>query len=161
MLRTYLGSDQITRLHIWDLGAAFPDVSRIHDHPWDFTSRIVTGIMGNQRYTVDAEAGEEFLSAKIRCGEAAYLLEEPVKSLVLPQVREAYGAEETYSQEAPEFHESFPSPGTVTVIQRSFKQDREVARVLWREGPWGDAKPRSATAEEITYFVGLALANLT
>jgi hypothetical protein len=160
MLRAYLDAEQIIRLHIWDLGSAFPDVSRIHDHPWDFTSRIVTGQMGNQRYTVDGPDGEEFLSARIRCGEQAQLLEEPTRALVSAQPQESYGPEERYSQEATEFHESFPLPGTVTVIQRSFKKNREIARVLWREGPWGDAKPRPATQEEVKHFIGLAKRNL-
>lgn len=156
MLRTYLAADQIDRLHIWDLESAFPEVSRIHDHPWDFTSRIVSGRMDNQRYVLDAEHGEEFYSARILCGEKAHLLEEPSKTLVVAKPRESYGVEELYSQEAPEFHESFPQAGTVTLVRRSFKTNRDVARVAWREGAWGDAKPRPASREEIEHFIGLA-----
>jgi hypothetical protein len=157
MLRAYLDPDHVWRLHLWDLDSAFPDVSRIHDHPWDFTSRIVVGRMDNQRYEVDGPEGEPYQSARILCGESAHLLEEPVTALVAPKATEHYGPEDFYAQEAPEFHESFPTAGAVTLVKRNFKQNRDVARVLWREGVWGDAAPRPATQQEIEHFVSLAM----
>lgn len=162
MLRAYLDDEHIERLHIWDLEAAVDEVSTIHDHPWDFTSRIVRGHLVNQRYKLDAPeglGGEWCKTAKIRCGEGGGMLSEPRATFVRPQPHERYKPGESYAMEAPEFHESFPARGTVTVIARSFHADRDVATVCWsRRGEWVSAEPRPATRAEIEHFTLLAAA---
>lgn len=51
MLRLYITDDQIWRLHIWDTEEmAVEDVTRTHDHPWDFDSRILSGELRNLRF---------------------------------------------------------------------------------------------------------------
>src|SRR6185503_17239495 len=50
MLRTYLGDDMNMRLHVWDARHAAPNVSSIHNHPWGFTSLILSGEMENVLY---------------------------------------------------------------------------------------------------------------
>lgn len=158
MLRTYLDEEQVERLHIWDLDAANPDVSTIHDHAWDFTSRIVSGNMGNIRFIRGAYDGAElFKSAKIRAGEGGGMLSEPELVPICQLKTESYGPEEQYHQLAPELHESLPSAGTVTVIRRNFHANRDIATVCWRDGAWVTAEPRPATLQEIEHFIGLAL----
>lgn len=158
MLRTYLDDEHTERLHIWDVDTAVEDVSTIHDHPWDFTSRIVRGEIRNQRFVMhDPASGHpEFFSARIRCGEGGGLVSEPARVTICSQGVERYEAGGTYSMLAPELHESFPSQGAVTVISRSFHADRDIATVCWRTGDWISAEPRLATRSEVEHFIGLA-----
>lgn len=158
MLRTYLDPDQVHRLHIWDTGQGVKEVSTVHDHPWDFTSRIIAGSLVNQRYLIDSTTGEPFWAARLRCGVGGGLVEAPQKTLIETLPAEHYGTEDVYSQTAPEFHESFPTSGTVTVISREFKADRDLATVCWQDGDWVSAEPRPATEDEIRHFVRLARA---
>lgn len=110
MLRTYLDDEHIERLHIWDVDQAVDDVSTIHDHPWDFTSRIVRGRIRNQRFVAHgSEAAPKFYRARIRCGEGGGLLTEPERVAICSLGVEAYGPGETYSMEAPELHDRFLS----------------------------------------------------
>lgn len=166
MLRTYLDPEEVERLHIWDTGAAVPDVSTIHDHPWDFESRIVSGQVVNQRFDVlDAArpnmVAMPFYRARIRCGEGGGLVSEPDPVLVLAHAPEEMGPGAGYSQEAAEVHESFPDRGAVTVIRRTFRTDRDHATVLWQHGDWVSAEPRLATPAEVMGFVQVARAAWT
>jgi hypothetical protein len=156
MLRTYLDPDEVERLHIWDLGVAVPDVSTLHNHPWDFSSRIVSGRLLNQRFDFDVDDGIEVNSSEIRTGEGGSIFGDPRRVKVRPQPLETYGPGELYAQEALEFHESFPEPGTVTVIKRRFSRTRDYAVTCWRTGDWVSAEPRPATRSEIAHFVSLA-----
>lgn len=158
MLRTYLDDERVERLHIWDTGQAVEDVSTIHDHPWDFTSRIVRGEIRNQRFVIHAPTSghPEFISARIRCGEGGGLVTEPAKVTICSEAVERYEAGGTYSMLAPELHESFPTRGAVTVISRSFHAERDIATVCWRTGDWVSAEPRTATRLEVEHFVSLA-----
>ena len=66
----------------------------------------------------------------------------------------------TYSELAEVIHESVPVEGTVTVVDRSFKEDADHAYVFWQEGKsWVSATPRPATGPEIEYFCKTALGN--
>lgn len=159
MLRTYLDDEHAGRLHIWDVSEAVEDVSTIHDHPWDFTSRIVRGRIRNQRYalheTGESDTGKPFTSAKIRCGEGGGLVSDPRPVQICSLGVEVYGPGDTYSMLAPELHESFPDCGAVTVIERSFHADRDIATVCWRTGDWVSAEPRPATRAEVEHFISL------
>lgn len=162
MLRTYLDDERVGRLHIWDADQAVDDVSTIHDHPWDFTSRIVRGSIRNERFLNHEQlsntmcSAPEMWSAKIRCGEGGGILTDAQRVRICSKGVERYDTGESYSMEAPELHESFPSRGAVTIIERSFHADRDIATVCWRSGEWVSAEPRPATRAEIEHFVGLA-----
>lgn len=78
MLRAYL-SDRKLRLHVWNSKFAVPDVTTIHDHPWNFESLVVAGKITNTRYrTYPCLTAEEdierqklrspFVKARIVCG---------------------------------------------------------------------------------------------
>lgn len=161
MLRLYLDDEEIRRLHIWDPDMANADVSTIHNHPWDFTSEIVIGILGNQRYLIDTSKNPlaTHFMGEIKTGEGGGRLDDDPHPVYLePQRMELYGPGESYSQEAWECHESFPAPGTTTVITRTFSKPRDYARVFWPIGTeWVTAEPRPATEDEVIYFTVLAL----
>lgn len=156
MIRLYLDPEQRERLHIWDPGSATPDVSTIHDHPWNFTSRIVVGRLENQRYVVDGREPGDFLMQRLRCGIGGGLIDEPRRVTVVGHPLETYYPGDRYHQDADEFHESIPSPGAVTVITRDFRGNRDVATVCWRTGDWVSAEPRPATRDEVVHFTNLA-----
>lgn len=161
MLRTYLDIYEVHRLHIWDVDAAVPDVSVIHDHPWDFDSRIYRGAVTNQRYLLDAVGGEIVQTSRIKTGEGGGLIGTPAREAMLGAFApEVYGPGDCYHMDAPELHESIPTRGAVTVISRKFHTNREdqFATVCWRTGDWVSAEPRPATRAEIEHFVALAKA---
>lgn len=165
MLRTYLDAEGVERLHIWGRSVALTgyeaDVSTIHDHPWDFTSSIRAGHMVNQRYDLFPYAPTvshfKGFTAAIKCGAGGGLLGEPTPTYIMPYTPENCYPGDRYTQEAVEFHESLPVPGTVTTIRRTFHAERDVAHVAWYRGGWVSAEPRPATQHEIELFVALAL----
>lgn len=161
MLRTYVGSDRKFRVNIWDNRFAVPGVSMIHDHPWDFTSNIIVGSIVNIRYIEVACALRacEYSYAKIKCGPGGGM-ETCVSDLELhPLPLEYYDEGDTYRQRANEIHETKFMDGTVTLIERTFREDTEHARVFWRrDSNWVSAEPRVATSEEVIMFIDSALA---
>lgn len=159
MLRTYLDDERVGRLHIWDQEQAIEDVSTVHDHPWDFTSRIVRGYVKNVKFRFLGDrhlGGGHMRVAKIRCGEGGGITEDLGRQRIGMDRTDIFGPGDAYSMFAPELHETFTSPGAVTVIERSFHADRDIATVCWREGEWVSAEPRPATRHEIEHFVRLA-----
>jgi hypothetical protein len=175
MLRLYLSSD--VRLHVWSDADIAEGVSEIHDHPWDFTSHVISGVVQNTRYRVDfprsnspdptvtdnplmpwGRSKPTHWEEKIKCGPGGGALGDERLVVLVAQPVEVIKAGGTYSQRAYEVHDSAPSNGAVTVIHRSFHQDTEHARVFYPIGEkWGSAEPRPATAEEVHRIVGLAL----
>jgi hypothetical protein len=154
MLRLEL--DEKDRLHIWDPRAALNEVSSVHDHLWDFTSFNYFGGMGNQRYVLDAADGVAMQMSRVQCGVGSHLLGEPRHVMVAEEgPQEEYGPGEQYSMKAEEFHESFPLSGTVTVIRRQLRRNRDIATVCWAGGgEWKqEGFTRHATRDEILRFV--------
>jgi hypothetical protein len=161
-LRTYFGpadAPKKFRLNLWDTRFTVPDVSTIHDHPWDLTSLIVAGRLGNQRYSQTLMRNGEFTHAytTIKTGEGGGLEKSDFNGCVLnPRSLEHYGPGEEYRQRADEIHETYFADGTVTLNERI--GDTEHARVFWPWGThWVDAMPRPATPEEVSSAVGASL----
>lgn len=152
-IRCYLDRDRVQRLNIWDPTQATDEVSTIHDHPWDFGSRIIYGTLHNQRF-VSQPSGELYNFSLLKPGEGGHLIGTPGKMRLNAQPLETYNAGDTYSQTRKELHESTPEPGCVTVITRQF-HEQDIATVCWRAGEWVSAEPRPATLGEIAYFVSL------
>lgn len=160
MMRLYL-SDEV-RLHIWDSALKVPGVSAIHSHPWNMKSTVVAGRYKQHRFLPTPEhyvrRGEKFKSVTIRCGEDACTMEPPVEVEMDEQKLEVYEPGETYLQSHDEIHLSCPEDGTVTLVERTFLEDRDHARVYWRgKGDWVDAKPRPATPDEVAQVTARAL----
>lgn len=160
MLRLEMGPGNRERLHIWDPGSALNDVLSVHDHNWDIDqSYIYCGSMGNQRYVRAGEGGLLMQEAQVKCGVGSHLVGELRESSWAPEAPlETYGPGECYSMRAEEFHYSLPTVGTVTVISRTFRPERDVATMCWLGGgSWNqEGFTRLATKEEILYFVNLA-----
>lgn len=162
MLRLYL--TKAIRLHIWDPSRAVESVTTIHDHPWNFTSHVVCGLMTDRVYR---RIGDDEWPAngrpkthreeRIVCGPGGgsmgAIREVRLEKTTTTHVR----AGECYSRRAEELHESGAMAGTVTIVERTFMANTEHALVYAPIGqPWVSAEPRRATREEVEHFVTLA-----
>lgn len=151
MMRMYL-SDEV-RLHVWDTSLIIPGVTKIHDHPWGFTSVVVAGMIQNQIYYEAAPDSrfptEPFYKARLLCGAGASI-ETPVPQALMTGGTRTYTEGESYGQPRSEIHASVPADGSVTLITRHFGEDRDHANVFWHRGAeFVSAEPRGATDEEI------------
>jgi len=155
MLRTWLDPEGYSRLHIWDTEKAYDQVpSTVHTHPWDFTSRIYFGRIINTRYVPQPD-GSEYKWAKILTGRGGGLISEHETTRLTANPPEEYYPGSNYMQFAEEIHESTPDKGTVTVINRNFRYEREAA-VYWpANAEWITAEPRVATMDEVMHFLSL------
>lgn len=149
MLRIYPYGRK-TRLNVWMPSLAIPGVSLIHDHPWNFRSLIVSGVLINQRF--EEVSGEPtHLSASIKPGPGGGVMRMAKEvRLSIPTV-ETYVAGQTYAQRYWEIHLTAPKEGTVTINERIVpKGGEDLATVYWPKGEeWVSAEPRPATAEEV------------
>ena len=165
MLRLHLDGQRDTRLHIWDTQTALNDQLSAHDHPWDIVSSMIYfGSMGNQRYAIGDDGDIPIQISRVLCGIGSDF-EGGTTAGMMTELgsREEYGPGEKYSLEATEFHNSFPSRGAVTVIERRERPDlelagdRKMATICWSgEQDWyREGFNRVATVDEILHFTGL------
>lgn len=158
MMRLYLS--EAVRLHVWDSALKVPGVSAIHSHPWDLSSTVIAGRYKQHRFTAvkQYQTGDRFNMALIKCGEGAHTVDEPATVDLVESALETYTEGGFYLQAKDEVHLSCPDDGTVTIVTRTFHEDRDHAKVFWRgKGGWVDARPRPATPEEVAEITGRAL----
>lgn len=158
-LRTYFGpadAPKKFRLNLWHSRFTVPNVSTIHDHPWDLTSIIIAGHMINQRYRMFEERrgprpmiGPTHDFTTIKTGVGGGLERSEIGYCKLEKYpSEIYMPGDSYKQHAEEIHETIFADGSVTLNERI--GDTEHARVFWPYGTdWVDAFPRPATREEV------------
>jgi hypothetical protein len=161
MLRTYFGKEKVWRLNVWDSRLAVPNVSTIHDHPWDFTSWVIAGHFKNQRFIVGAVPSAQLYDYMvIKTGEGGGPDGERGQMWLRADAPEFYSVGQVYQQRADEIHESVPLDGCITLNERIRRADGEHARVFWPAGrKWVDAEPRKALRWEIEAAVSRALQN--
>lgn len=142
------------RLHVWDssVGAENPEPP-VHDHPYDFTSRIIVGELRNSRY-VETAAGDEYHRFRYSPPDEEQRRRDTVK---LSATAETLGEGDEYAQLAHELHTSRQQPGTVTLIRCSWGAPRELTVCLRDDAPWPSGRARDATREEIKSFTAKAL----
>ena len=142
------------RLHIWDpsLCAGEPPV---HDHPYDFVSRIIAGEMVNTRYTEDP-AGSEY--SRIRYSPTNEDARGTADTVRLSGTTTTYAEGGHYGHVAHELHDSRQLPGTVTIIRMVFKDVPELTVCRLDDAPWVSGQSRPATFEDVEQFTAKALA---
>lgn len=182
MLRAYVTRE--LRLHVWDSRYAIPMVSTIHDHPWNFTSKVISGEIRDQTYRAFSKSDAEQFGAisfgenglqpyrcqRIICGPRPTDIEGLSHFLKAQDTGNAElmflmrGRETTlraggiYYHDADDVHSSWAEEGTITLIKREFLANTEHARVFWPTGSeWVSAEPRKATAEERDAIIDNAL----
>lgn len=157
MIRTYCDPAKRYRLNVWDNDLAIPNVSLIHDHPWNFRSWILCGGMANQRFLEFRHWGEEFEWMQIIPGHDGGSQGPRYATRLHAMAEEHYSAGGSYHQFKDEIHRSVFQNGTVTINDRT-ERGEDVARVFWPAGEeWVDAKPRLALPGELHRTVKRAL----
>lgn len=173
MMRTYLSDTK--RLHIWHRDLVTVGATELHDHPWDFSSYVVFGLVRQIRYgladdldymvdlyrnhgalltpNLDAAPDTSYTKQQILCGEGGGIIGEPAEVKLSEGPIETYSEGRVYEQEAHEIHKSFPLNNTVTIIARSYLEDNDHAHVYVPKGAeFVSAEPRPATRAEILYI---------
>ena len=168
MMRTYLDPEKTWRLNVYHPDLMIPGVSVHHNHPWNFTSWILGGVLTNVRYTSKTEPamfqhsgteGEaQFDFARIMTGiksnvgdaGASSGVEAQGSCWLTPYSYDEYRAWQWYEMDHADIHETRYTPGCVTINRRVRVGSGEHADVFWPHGtPWVSAKPRLATQDEI------------
>jgi hypothetical protein len=140
------------RLHVWDPGYS-DDEPPVHDHPFDFTSRVIVGEMTNTRYQ-ESDSGIEFNRIRYAAGDEATRRSDTVRlSASRSTVREG----DNYSQVAHELHDSRQVPGTVTIIRMEAKDVSELTVCRRSESTWISGRSRPATSDEVKRITNTAL----
>lgn len=159
MFRLYLSTR--TRLHVWDPEFAVPGVSTIHTHPWHFLSTVVAGRMVDRLYGRVENADPTHHIQRIVCGPGGCAVGEPGRTTLRLLQEVAIGEGKAYGLTADALHESRPEPGTITIIDREFREDNEHAYVCFPLGTsWVSAEPRDATRDEIMSMAARAIGKL-
>lgn len=161
MLRMYLNRE--TRIHVWHNGLVYHDTpSVIHNHPWEFVSRIIVGSLRNVRYKEDTDnpfSTPNHHVGKILCGPGGGLIPESSRDVRLEIAAvDEYKEGDVYYQAADELHNTIFQNGSVTLVNRKFKEDPDHASVAFPIGTqWKTAEPRTATQAEIELGIKAAL----
>jgi hypothetical protein len=140
------------RLHVWDPGYSDGDPP-VHDHPFDFTSRIIVGEMTNTLYEENG-CGIEFIRTRYSPTDEEDRRTDTVR---LSAVRSTYTEGDQYSQLAHELHDSRQVPGTVTVIRMAFKDVSGLTVCHREESAWTSGRSRPATGDEVKRITNTAL----
>ena len=141
------------RLHVWDPSRCVGDPP-VHDHPFDFVSRVVAGEMVNTRYEEDG-AGTEYL--RTRYSPADEDDRRAPDTVRLTGTATTYTAGGRYVQLAHELHDSRQLPGTVTIIRRAFQDVPELTVCTRGDAEWVSGRSRPATPDEVKAFATRAL----
>ena len=152
LLGLRLDDERKYRLHVWDPSYSAGEPP-IHDHPYDFTSKVIVGEISNTRYEEDP-AGEEYRRLRYP-PDAEHLRRSDTVRLSATAATFTEGAR--YRQLAHELHASLQLPGTVTVIRCSWVDVSDLTVCLRDEGSWVSGRARDATPDEIKSVAAKAL----
>ncbi|MGO9458159.1 MAG: hypothetical protein ACLP62_14135 [Acidimicrobiales bacterium] len=141
-------------LHVWapDRRVGTPP---IHDHPFDFVSRVVAGELRNARYKEDP-SGAKYVRERYAPSDEESRTTDYVQ---LSSEVETLEEGDEYAQEAEELHDSHQLPGTVTVIRRGPFRDVTELTVcrLDEKAAWVSGAARTPTPAEVTDITRQAL----
>ena len=132
-------------LHVW-APERCTGVPPIHDHPYDFVSRIIAGELTNARYVEDP-SGVKYLRERYKPSNEESRTMDYVQ--LVPEVVETFKEGDKYAQAADELHASHQLPGTVTIIRRAFRDVGELTVCRLEEDPWVSGASRPATSAEV------------
>lgn len=154
LLGLWLDDRREHRLHLW-APEEVADDPPIHDHPFDFTSTVVAGELVNTRY-LECASGPEYVRERYVVGNEG---DRRVDTIRLEGVATRLGEGESYSQLAPELHDSRQVPGTVTLIRFAPKDVSGAELTLCHrpEAPWISGQAREARPDEVKRITAAAL----
>lgn len=154
MLRCYTSNGD--RITIWHEDLVYPGVTRVHDHPWDLESTVLSGDVYDHVYSLGGFRGSDvYTRYLITAGEGRPSYPETV--LLFKVATKVLSVGDTYRHAWSDVHSTSFSNGAVTYCRRSNRQG-QMARVYVPAGEeYGSAEPRPATPEEVDKYAGLAL----
>ena len=155
VLGLWLDERKTTRLHVWTPDDAIGE-PLVHDHPFDFTSRVIVGELVNTRYVEDS-AGAEYVRERYSPGNEDDRRADRVR---LRGTSETLRAGARYRQVASELHDSRQVPGTVTVLHfdEVFDDLPELTTCRRPEHPFVSGRARPATPDEVQRVTVMARA---
>jgi hypothetical protein len=140
------------RLHVWAPSrSAGPPV--IHDHPYDFVSRVVVGELANVRYVEDPAGATYVRERYIPPNEQ----DRTTDTIQPARTAETYREGDEYAQLAHELHSSDQTPGTVTILRMTFRDTSELTLCRPQDAPWLSGLSRPATPDEVKKITSDAL----
>ncbi len=153
LLGLRLDDQRAHRLHVWapDL-AVGPTV--IHDHPYDFVSRIIAGELTNVRYEEDP-AGVTYRRERYAPADEDDRVADTVR---LSATEATYREGDEYAQVAHGLHDSRQLPGTVTALTMTWREPERLTVCRPDGAPWISGAARPATPEEVDGITRAALA---
>lgn len=154
MLRLYLPDD--CRLHIWSDDHRV--VNNLHDHPWGFTSLIVSGHIVDEVWAYSPGASTHLIQ-EIQCGQGGGIKSEPSPISLTRTSKLRVDVGGSYTRTPSDLHQSNPSHGCVSLIRRTRSgRPADVARVAVPLGQTFEfVEPRPATESEVQAIVSTAL----
>lgn len=163
MLRLYLDLDRVFRLHIWHPELAVVGATRVHSHPWSFSSTVYTGELQETIWSPNPKSQsqpKQFNQQCLTCGVGGGLVGAAAPAITMYPTVRRHGPGDMYYLVGSAYHETDFAVGTTTVVRRelasSANPDR--AEVLLPVGEaFGSAEPRPATQEEVDMCVAAAL----
>jgi hypothetical protein len=140
------------RLHVWapERGIGHPV---IHDHPFDFVSRIVAGELTNIRYVEDP-SGAVYVRDRYLPPDDEHRTTDTIH---LAGTAETYREGDEYAQLAHELHDSQQLPGTVTILRRTFRDVGALTVCRPMDVPWVTGLGQPATPDQVKYITSAAL----
>jgi len=140
------------RLHVWDPSDNLGEPP-VHDHPYDFVSTVIAGEITNTRYDQNP-TGAKYSRVRYAASDENVRRTDTVRlSATSTTLREG----EQYAQLAGELHDSRQQPGTVTIIQCTFKDVDELTVCLRDQDTFVSGQARPATLEEVKHITTKAL----
>lgn len=167
MLRAYVTRE--LRLHVWNSKFAVPDVTTVHDHPWNFDSLVVSGSIEDSLFLPSTSRmwpAKLHTRVEIVCGPGGgndpdELMARGERVWLEPFDTSRHHPGEMYHRDAHQIHSTRYEDGTVTLVSREFLPDTEHAHVFVEDGRrWVSAEPRPATADERDAIIEHALARM-
>jgi len=157
MFRLYLSRER--RLHVWDSRFTKHNVSTIHNHPWDFASTVISGSLVDVSYKkIESYQFATHHRLRIVCGPGGGPASEPDTCFLKKFDSRLILPGESYALAAKQIHETKPADGSITIIERRFREDTEHAEVFYPVlESWVSAEPRPATQDEIAMMSAKAL----
>lgn len=156
------------RLHVWNRELGNPTASRVHTHPWHFTSYVLAGgivdiVMAESASppaSPVAEPAKEFRWGMVQCGEGGGLYLTSKRTVWLSIVGcPVYAPGDFYKHLSSDLHDTVASDAVTLVARKIEPGDSKAARVFWpADTEFQHCGRRPATIEEVRMARAAALA---
>lgn len=146
-LRTYLDKKEKFRLHLWHPEIQVQSVEHIHTHNWDFTSRVVAGLLINKQFEVKIDPEGKYWR------DTLGMLGLPVRCTLVSSSNRKYKKGDLYFERAETAHTVQLLGPCISIIERNFVEPEKVFSFRHINEKWADTIARPATEKELDYYI--------